>query len=81
MIGLNIFTTQNPEPAPKKSLDCEEKAYLMLKKCLKLFKGNTQVLKKLTLLNQNKAKKFNIGRNKLVLEMDEDTLKYKVRRA
>ena len=31
--------------------------------------------------NQNKAKEFNIGSNKVVLEMNEDTTKYEVSRA
>ena len=40
--------------------------------------GNTQEFNNLTKENQNKAHEFNIGSNEVVLEMDEDTTKYKV---
>ena len=42
---------------------------------------NIQELDNLTKENLNKEKEFNIWSNKVVLEMNEDTTKYKVSRA
>ena len=46
-----------------------------MKGLLKLFKSNIQKFDNLIKENQNKAKQFNIGRNKEVLEMNKDTTK------
>ena len=43
--------------------------------------SNIQEFNNLIEENQNKAKEFNIGSNKVVLEMNEDTTKYEVSRA
>ena len=43
--------------------------------------GNIQVFKNLTKENLEKEKDFNVWSNKLVLEMNKDTTKYKVSRA
>ena len=48
---------------------------------LKQFNSNIQELDNLIKENQNKAKEFNIGSIKVVLEMTEDTTKYEVSRA
>ena len=47
-MALKDITTRNPEPAPKRSENCEEKASLRFKKYLKQFKGNSKELNNLT---------------------------------
>ena len=79
-MALKEITTQNPEPPPKKSQTCEEKAYFRLQNP-KIIKSNFQEFDNLFKENQNKANEVNIGSNKVVLEMIEDTTKYEVSRA
>ena len=43
--------------------------------------GNIKEFNNLSKENQNEAKEFNIGSNKVVLEINEYTTKYKVSRA
>ena len=50
----------------------------MLKNPKKQFESNIQEFDNLIKENQNNAKEINIGSNKVVLKMNEDTTKYKV---
>ena len=70
MMALKDITTQNPEHAPTKSKNCEEKGLFKVKQILKIVAGQHPGVQQFLQRKENKAKEFHIWSNQIVLEMD-----------